>query len=117
MIPYRRFLSVLPALAVVAALALPPLGSVAHAQHHGDGHEDNRVWGANRALASRFTNDKVDAMIFDTRLRPRWLEGDANDRFWYTWEDSSGKTFWIVDPVRGTKETIFDNADMARQLT
>lgn len=117
MISSSRSCSVLPMLALVAALAFTPLGSVALAQHHGEQHDDNRVWGANRALASRFTNDRLDAMLFDTRVRPRWLEGDANDRFWYTWEDSSGKTFWIVDPVRDTREAIFDNADMARQLT
>ncbi len=112
----RRFRTVVPAFLLVAILALAPLGSVASAQH--PGHEDdNRVWGANRALASRFTNDKLEQMLFDTRLRPRWLEGDANDRFWYTWENSGGKSFWIVDPVRGSKNLIFDNADMARQLT
>ena len=103
--------------AVVAVVSLCVPASPVLSQEHQEHHGDNRVWGANRALAARFTQDKLDDLIFDTQLRPHWLEGSENDRFWYPWEDSTGKTFWIVDPVRGTKEKIFDNADMAAQLT
>lgn len=76
---------------------------------------DRRVHHANRELAARFTQARMSEMVFDTYVRPHWLEG--SDRFWYSWEDSSGKTYWIVDPGARTKNPVFDNADMARQLT
>lgn len=114
----RRLRSAVVVVAAVVSLSMPasPVLSQEHQElqeHHGD----NRVWGANRALAARFTQDKLDKLIFDVQVRPHWLEGSENDQFWYPWEDTTGKTFWIVDPVRGTKEKIFDNADMAAQLT
>ncbi len=34
---------------------------------------------ANRELAMRFSQDKMDKMIFDTQVQPHWLEG--SDRF------------------------------------
>lgn len=70
---------------------------------------------ANRELAMRFSQDKMDKMIFDTQVQPHWLEG--SDRFWYSWESSEGKSFWLVDPTRRSKTPIFDNDDMAAQLT
>ncbi len=77
--------------------------------------DEARPAGANRELAARFTQDKMDRMIFDTRVQPHWLEG--SDRFWYAWESSDGKSFWLVDPTRRSKTPIFDNDDMAAQLT
>ncbi len=77
--------------------------------------EDGQAAGANRELAARFTQDKMDRMIFDTRVQPHWLEG--SDQFWYAWESSDGKRFWLVDPTRRSKTPVFDNDDMAAQLT
>jgi dipeptidyl aminopeptidase/acylaminoacyl peptidase len=97
----------------VTVLLLTPLAWPAAAQT--DAAEDARVREANRELAARFTQSRMDDMVFDEYVSPRWLEGE--DRFWYAWEDSNGKQFWIVDPAARSKQLIFDNADMARQLT
>ena len=99
--------------ALVLTLCLPMLAVAQEEtpQRHGD----QRVRHANRDLAARFTQAKMSEMVFDTYVRPHWLEG--SDRFWYEWEDATGKTYWIVDPGARTKNPVFDNADMARQLT
>ncbi len=70
---------------------------------------------ANRELAERFTKAKMEKMLFSTAVEPHWLEG--GDRFWYAWESSEGKTFWVVDPARRQKSPIFDNDDIAAQIT
>ena len=76
---------------------------------------DNSAAKANYELAARFTPKKVGKMVFDTSVSPRWLE--TGDRFWYSYETSLGKKFFIVDPARRTKTPIFDNARMAALLT
>lgn len=76
---------------------------------------DNRVRKANYDLASRWTAAKVGKMVFDTAVTPHWLE--TGDRFWYSFETSQGKKFYLVDPVRKTKNPVFDPAKMAAQLT
>jgi dipeptidyl aminopeptidase/acylaminoacyl peptidase len=105
-LPSRLF-----SIALILSLCVPLLAVAQEESPHGD----NRVWTANRDLAERFTQARMSEMVFDTYVQPRWLEG--SDRFWYTWEDSSGKSFWIVDPAAPSKNLIFDNAEMARQLT
>ena len=115
-VPARRvtLLCTLLAVGLAAPSSLPaaPSSLPAAAQ---DNAERTPVRRANRQLAARFTQPKMEAMIFDTAVQPHWLEGE--ERFWYTWEDTHGKTFWLVDPARGSKRQIFDNADIARQLT
>ncbi|MBS1813147.1 MAG: DPP IV N-terminal domain-containing protein, partial [Acidobacteria bacterium] len=54
-------------------------------------------------------------MVFDTSVAPHWLE--SSDRFWYSFETNQGKRFYLVDPVRKTKNPVFDNAKMAAMLT
>jgi len=70
----------------------------------------------NYALADRFSPDKLKKMVFSTSVDPHWLKED--DRFWYRYETTEGKKWFVVDPVRGSKEELFDNvliaADMSR---
>jgi dipeptidyl aminopeptidase/acylaminoacyl peptidase len=94
---------------VILAFALGCLTLSAGAQ------ERELVTKANRELAARFTTPRMEKMIFSTEVEPHWLEG--SQKFWYEWESAEGKTFWLVDPVRRTKVEIFDNDDMAAQLT
>lgn len=70
---------------------------------------------ANYQLASRFSPDKLRKLIFSTSVNPNWLKN--SDRFWYSYDTSNGKTWYIVDPAARKKEPLFDNADMAAQLT
>ncbi|MBW3553932.1 MAG: S9 family peptidase, partial [Gemmatimonadetes bacterium] len=70
---------------------------------------------ANYRLAARFAPYKLDDLLHSTSVNPRWIEG--TESFWYDFETSGGKSFWIVDPARGTKRQVFDNAVLAAELT
>ena len=70
---------------------------------------------ANYELASRWTAAKVGKLVFDASVQPHWLE--TGERFWYSYETSRGRKWFIVDPLAGTKKPLFDNAKMAAQLT
>lgn len=69
----------------------------------------------NYDLAARFSPKKLDKLVFSTSVDPHWLK--KSDRFWYTYETSKGKNWYIVDPVRGTRRLMFDNAVLAAKLT
>jgi len=70
---------------------------------------------ANYELAARWTPAKVGKIIFDTAVTPHWM--DSGDRFWYSFESSAGRRFYIVDPAKKTKSTVFDPAKLAASLT
>jgi dipeptidyl-peptidase 4 len=70
---------------------------------------------ANYELATRWTPAKVDKLLFDTSVNPHWL--DEGDRFWYTWENSKGRRFYMVDPAKKTKTQVFDPTRLAALLT
>jgi dipeptidyl aminopeptidase/acylaminoacyl peptidase len=70
---------------------------------------------ANYPLAARWTAQKVGKMVFDTTVTPHWL--DTGDRFWYTWESTKGRRFYLVDPARKTKTPVFDPAALAAALS
>ncbi|MEO8027033.1 MAG: DPP IV N-terminal domain-containing protein, partial [Bryobacteraceae bacterium] len=74
-----------------------------------------RAQKANFDLASWWMPAKVGRLVFDTAVTPHWL--DTGDRFWYAWETSKGRSFYLVDPVKKTKVPVFDNAAMAAMLT
>jgi len=70
---------------------------------------------ANYKLPARFSPDKLKKMVFSTSVDPHWLK--LSDRFWYTFETTKGKLFYIVDPGRKIKKLMFDNTTMASKLT
>src|SRR4029077_641377 len=70
---------------------------------------------ANYELAARWTPAKVNKMIFDVAVTPHWM--DSGDRFWYSFENSAGRRFYIVDPAKKTKSMVFDPAKLAASLT
>ena len=70
---------------------------------------------ANYQLASRFSPRKLDRMVFSTNVDPHWLK--QSDRFWYSYETPNGRNWYIVDPARGEKKLLFDNAKLAAQLS
>ena len=100
-----------PALAVLALLASP-----VHAQTAANGDNGgDAVNEANFDLAARFAPYRVNDLLHTTSVNPEWING--GDRFWYEYETSEGKTFWIVNPAQGTKRPIFDNDRIAAELT
>src|SRR6516162_5624818 len=70
---------------------------------------------ANYELAARWTPAKVGKIIFDTAVTPHWM--DSGDRFWYSFENTSGRKFYIVDPAKKTKTQVYDPAKLAAALT
>lgn len=70
---------------------------------------------ANYDLAARWAPYKMREMVHSTMVNPRWIEG--TEKFWYEWENSEGKFFYIVDAQRGTRRAIFDRDRMAAELT
>ncbi len=98
--------------AIVFFLSISVLGP---ANMFGAGAEMKKADKANYELAARFTPAKVGKLVFDTAVQPHWLE--TGDRFWYSWETSKGRSFFIVDPLRAAKAPLFDNARMAALLT
>ena len=77
--------------------------------------QNTPVTQANYDLAAKFSPNRLRSMAFSTTVRPHWLK--YSDRFWYVWETSEGKSFYIVDPAAKTKRPIFDNVWMAAELT
>ena len=70
---------------------------------------------ANYKLADRFSPDKLKKMVFSTRVDPHWLKN--SEKFWYAYETSEGKTYWLVDPAKRTKKVLFDNVKMAADMS
>lgn len=70
---------------------------------------------ANYDLASQFSPSKLRTKIFSTEVRPNWI--NHSDRFWYEYQTSAGKRWYLVDPAARSKQPLFDNADLARQIT
>ncbi len=70
---------------------------------------------ANTTLASRWTSQKVGKLVFDTSVQPHWME--TGRRFWYSYETSKGRSFFIVDPATRARKPVYDNAKMAALLT
>ena len=61
---------------------------------------------ANYQAAARFSPKKLEKMIFSTAVDPHWLK--KSNRFWYMYETTEGKEWYIVDPVKGEKKVLFD---------
>ncbi len=70
---------------------------------------------ANYELAAQWTPARMGKLVFETSVTPHWLE--QGDRFWYTFENSKGRKFYIVDPVKKTRTFVFDPVKLAAQLT
>lgn len=53
----------------------------------------------NYELAERFSQKKIDQMVHSTSVNPHWFKD--SDKFWYEWEDTQGKHYYIVDAASG----------------
>ncbi|MFP4557281.1 MAG: DPP IV N-terminal domain-containing protein [Bacteroidales bacterium] len=70
---------------------------------------------ANYELASRFSTNRLKNMVFSTSVDAHWLKN--SERFWYSYETSQEKTFYIVNPAKRTQKPIFDNVKMAADVS
>jgi len=74
-----------------------------------------QIYKGNYELAARFSPEKMKKMVFSTSVSPHWLK--KSDRFWYEFETSNGKNWYLVDPVRKTKNQLFDKDKLAMEIT
>ena len=79
------------------------------------GFAQEPVTKGNYELAARFSPEKLKRMIFTTAVDPHWLK--KSDRFWYEYETSEGKSWYMVDPLRKTKTPLFDKDKLAMEIT
>lgn len=70
---------------------------------------------ANYELAARFSPKKLEKMIFSTAVDPHWMKGGV--KFWYSYETTGGKKWYVVDPMKMTKQPMFDNDKLAASIT
>lgn len=70
---------------------------------------------ANYGLAAKFSPNKLRTMIFTTEVKPNWI--NHTDKFWYDYQTSTGKKWYVVDPMAKSKQILFDNAEMAAKVT
>ena len=70
---------------------------------------------SNYQLAARFSPTRLSKMLYSTAVDPHWLKNSA--RFWYQYETSEGKKWYIVDPAKASKQQLFDNARLAAAIT
>jgi dipeptidyl aminopeptidase/acylaminoacyl peptidase len=77
--------------------------------------QDSKEVSPNYLLASKFSPAKLNKMVFSTSVDPHWLK--KSNRFWYTYQTTAGKKWYIVDPIKAEKKGLFDNDKLAAQLT
>ncbi|GLR17322.1 X-Pro dipeptidyl-peptidase [Portibacter lacus] len=69
----------------------------------------------NYDLAARFSPNQIEKMVFSTSVNPHWLKN--SDRFWYMYETSKGKSWYLVDPGKNQKSLLFDNVQIAADMS
>jgi dipeptidyl-peptidase-4 len=65
------------------------------------------------ARAERFLGANTAPLVTGIGVRPTWL---ADGRFWYRTTVPAGTAFFIVDPVRRTRQAVFDQPRLASAL-
>lgn len=70
---------------------------------------------ANYNLAAQFSPNKLKSLIFSTSVQANWLP--ESNRFWYKYATSTATSWYLVDAEKGSKTTLFNNADMAAKLS
>jgi dipeptidyl-peptidase-4 len=67
------------------------------------------------ARAERYLGTNTAPLVSGTNVRPTWL-ADGGGRFWYRTTVPNGTSFVLVDPVRGTRVSAFDQTRLAAAL-
>lgn len=65
--------------------------------------------------AEKFTQEKLNTMLFSTVVDPHWFQKGNN--FWFQYKTSEGTFWYVVDPSARSKKQLFDRDEMASQLT
>ncbi len=65
--------------------------------------------------AEKFTQEKVEKMLFSTTVDPHWFQ--QGNCFWYSYKTSEGQKWYVVDPSARTKNQLFDLDALAAEIT
>lgn len=65
--------------------------------------------------AEKFTQSKLNNMLFSTTVDPHWFQKGSS--FWFTYKTSEGTFWYVVNPTARSKELLFDREQLASQLT
>lgn len=65
------------------------------------------------ARAERYLGSNTAPLVSGSNVRPTWM---ADGRFWYRTTVPNGTSFVLVDPVRGTRVSAFDQTRLAAAL-
>ena len=65
--------------------------------------------------AEKFTQGKLNTMLFSTSVDPHWFQKGNN--FWFEYKTSEGTFWYVVNPEARTKKLLFDRDELASQLT
>lgn len=65
--------------------------------------------------AEKFTREKLNTMLFSTKVDPHWFP-TGND-FWFEYKTCEGTSWYVVDPDARRKTPLFDRDELASQLT
>ena len=65
--------------------------------------------------AEKFTQKKLNTMLFSTTVDPHWFQ--QGNCFWYEYKTSEGTFWYVVDPAKKSKQLLFDRDRIAAQLT
>lgn len=64
--------------------------------------------------AKRFTKHQMKKKSSDLAVNPHWIEDQ--DRFWYSYETSDGKNWYMVNALEEDKKELFDKELLASKL-
>ncbi|HSJ23742.1 MAG TPA: DPP IV N-terminal domain-containing protein [Longimicrobiales bacterium] len=77
------------------------------------GQQPERLTADDYARAERFLGQQVNPLVSGVAGPVTWL---PDGRFWYRATTPAGADFTLVDPARGTRAAVFDQARLARAL-
>src|SRR5690242_14689688 len=101
-------------LLVVRAWAGPDGASTPAKAESGSADAAARV-APNYGLEERFLPDALSKLVFDLAVTPHWFS--ESDRFWYSYQTTEGTRYYVVDPGRRAKNSLWDNAKVAAELS
>ncbi|AYD47516.1 S9 family peptidase [Arachidicoccus soli] len=70
---------------------------------------------ANYDLAAKFSPNRQQKMIFTLKVSPHWLKN--GNRFWYQFETTNGKKWYLVDCDNRTKKPLFDEQKVIAKVS
>ena len=65
--------------------------------------------------AERFGSSRLQPFVYGSRVTPSWI-GDSN-RFWYSFRNSEGTRYWLVDAEARTRVPLFDHDELAARVS